>query len=71
MTVPEFVARAQRRIIDGRLGPVTVDLGEAGKWEISAKKVERIDTDKETEMTDGKTGLIEGFGGIDGCGTVI
>ena len=48
MTVPEFVARTQRRIIDGRLGPVTVDLGEAGKWKISAEKVERIDTLKES-----------------------
>ena len=47
MTVPEFVARTQRRIIDGRLGPVTVDLGEAGKWKISAEKVERIDAQKE------------------------
>ncbi len=47
MTVPEFVARTQRRIRDGRLGPVTVDLGDGGKWEISAEKVERIDTDKE------------------------
>ena len=47
MTVPEFVARTQRRIIDGRLGPVTVDLGEAGKWEISAEKVERIDASME------------------------
>ncbi len=47
MTVPEFVARTQRRIRDGRLGPVTIDLGEAGKWQISAEKVERTDTDKE------------------------
>ena len=44
MDVPEFVGRTQRRISEGRLGSVTVDLGAAGKWEISAEKVERVDT---------------------------
>ena len=47
MTVPEFVERTQRRIIDGRLGPVTVELGEAGTWKSSAETVERIEAGKE------------------------
>ena len=47
MTVLEFVEVTQRRISEGRLGPVTVDFGDAGKWKISADKVERVDTLKE------------------------
>ena len=45
MKVSEFIKRTQRRVKDGSLGPVMLDLGKLGRWKISADKIERLDAE--------------------------